>query len=88
MNNRRKSNLRVCTIAENQSSKRAPRGKRFKGVNMTPYGTFRVLVRGKYIGSAKTLERAARMYDEEALRVWGEFAKLNFPVSAQVGVGA
>jgi hypothetical protein len=81
----RRSNLRVCTEAENNRN----RGKNinntsgYKGVHVTPYGKYAAAItaHGKQIrlGNFSTPEDAARAYDKAAKQHHGEFAWLNFP---------
>src|SRR5258708_2510688 len=54
LNNSRQTNLRVRP-APSTTVKRKNQGRRYRGITMTPWGTYRVLVQGKYKGSAKTL---------------------------------
>lgn len=80
----RKENLRKATNQENCWN-RAPRdGRRFKGIELHR-GKFRARIKrdGKtrYLGIFSTPEEAARAYDQAAVRLFGEFARLNFPVS-------
>ena len=78
--NNRISNLRASTHQQNQQNRSGwsegykgvyPSGKRYKAV---------ISVDGKatHIGTYDTEEIAAKAYDEEALRLFGEFANLNF----------
>lgn len=84
----RKCNLRLCTNQENSRN----RGKNknntlgYKGVNRIKSGKeYRYqagigIGGGKlYIGLYKNIEDAARAYDEQAKKLHGEFARLNFP---------
>jgi hypothetical protein len=78
LNNSRQTNLRVRP-APSTTVKGKRQGRRVKGVTMTPWGTYRVTIQRKYVGSRKTLEEAALLYDAEALKTWGDAAVLNFP---------
>ena len=77
----RKANLRVCTHAQNMRN-RALAGGRWKGL-CKDRGRWRVVVvvdrKRHRIGTFDTQEEAARAYDAAALRLHGEFARLNFP---------
>jgi hypothetical protein len=84
--NNRRSNLRVCTQAENcRNTKRRPGGhSALKGV--TRFTTKRLkkwywkaYIAGKHIGYFDTEVEAARAYDEKARILFGQFARLNFP---------
>ena len=84
MNNCR-CNLRVCTPLENSHNMR-PRGmtSKFKGVAYireikTWEASITINKRGLHIGYFRTELEAARAYDREAFRRFGEFAYLNFP---------
>jgi hypothetical protein len=83
----RRENLRVCTQSQNLACRPHPANKfGFRGVTSWGVGSreqFRA-----HVGSGetrqkgpwrKTPEDAARDYDEIALRMYGEFARLNFP---------
>ncbi len=83
--NNQKSNLRLCTNAQNQQH--SARGKKnklgFKGINKSrnltnPY-VARITVNKvrKIIGHYKTPYDAARAYNKAATRYFGEFAQLN-----------
>lgn len=80
----RRANIRFCTPQQNAAN-RVGYSKRFKfkGVNVNQTGVIQAQIKvgGKLIilGSAPTLEDAARMYDDAAKQHFGEFARLNFP---------
>lgn len=83
--NNRRSNLRLCTNGENQRNMRSRTGSsRFKGVvwhSVRKYWQAGIQHEGRYhwVGQFSTEEEAGRAYDEAALRLFGEFARLNFP---------
>lgn len=82
----RRSNLRFATHSQNAaySGLRITNQTSYKGVHFrSDRGYFRMTVR---CGSERirrngfsNAEEAARAYDEEALRLFGDFAVLNFP---------
>jgi len=82
----RKSNLRICTHAEN-SNNTGPRKNNtsgYKGVYWAKRNKrwlAQITHNGKqvYIGHYKDKEEAARAYDAKAKEFQGEFAYLNFP---------
>jgi hypothetical protein len=81
----RKANLRICTPTENCGNMRCNVGKSgFRGVEKTRSGKFRAYIQMHYknmhLGVKETAEEAARLYDFAAIRHFGEFATLNFPV--------
>ena len=74
-----RGNLRFATPSQNCWNS-GPRGARpFKGPTRTRSGRWMAFCNRKYIGSFDTQEEAARAYDTEAMRLFGEFARLNFP---------
>lgn len=78
----RKSNLRVITPQQNCFNRAPINGREWKGIY--PHGRkwkARIKIDGQtvYLGSYETAEIAARAYDEAAKRLFGEFARLNFP---------
>ena len=86
--NNQKSNLRVCNAEENARNRRVSNKsrKRKKGVYFCKikdkkYIYAKIIVNGKvfYLGYFKTINEAAKAYDEEAKKYFGEFAWLNFP---------
>lgn len=84
--NNKRNNLRLATCAQNSQNKRKRKNSAslYKGVWFyVKYNTWRALIRIKnklkIIGRFNTEEEAARAYDYEALKHFGEFARLNFP---------
>jgi hypothetical protein len=77
----RRHNMRFATPAENVRYCRPDRGSssRFKGVTLHRCGRWQAQIVRTYIGLFASEEDAARAYDEEAARQFGEFAWLNFP---------
>ena len=81
-----RSNLRVCTHAQNQCNRKHNNPTGFRGVskrkgNFTkPWGA-QIKTRGRHINLGWYLcpEDAARAYDKAAKEYHGEFARLNFP---------
>jgi len=78
-------NLRKATMSQNMIN-RVSRSKNtgFRGVRFTPRKTaFQAVIKkdGKTLclGSYKTAEQAARVYDVAAKKLHGKFAMLNFP---------
>lgn len=78
----RRTNLRVCTQAQNNANTRRRRSSKsgFKGVHWyQPGKCWRAQCRHKHVGYYPTAEEAARAYDDRAVSEFGEFALLNFP---------
>lgn len=83
----RRANLRVCTRAENLRNRRKTdrdTTSRFKGVIFIPRwqhwtAVIRADGRAHYLGAHPDEVSAALAYDEQARRLHGAFACLNFP---------
>lgn len=82
----RRANLRVCTHANNlwNSRKHCKSSSSYKGVhwsNKQQRWIAKITVNGRriYGASTKSEVEAAKVYDQMALRYFGEFARLNFP---------
>ena len=83
----RRSNLRICTNAQNVRNSRPCIGKtvKYKGVSFHKINrSFRANIKfqGKTvtIGCYEDEVAAAKAYDEKAKELYGEYAYLNFPV--------
>jgi hypothetical protein len=92
--NNRRSNLRLCTRAQNNRNQRPRRGKksRYKGVGWnSKRKVFCVGIRwqGKriHIGRFTDEIAAAKAYDKKAVELFGEYAYLNFPNEVRVACG-
>jgi hypothetical protein len=84
--NNRKSNLRLCTNAQNSYNQQANANgtSRYKGVSWHKCSrkwSARVRCDGKFynLGDYKDEIEAAKAYDRKARELFGEFACLNFP---------
>jgi AP2 domain len=86
--NNQRYNLRETTDAQNGANT-GPRTGRYKGVHRYEgQGLWRaqIQVNGikNHIGVYSSEESAARAYDQAALAIWGEFARLNFPYDGSI----
>ncbi len=86
LDNRRR-NLRPVTAQQNAANMRLRGSNRsgYKGVSFRDdTSKWRAYIRadGRHcsLGSFPTAEEAARAYDAAALSMWGEYARLNFPL--------
>jgi len=84
----RRNNLRTCTTSQNNANRR-PIGK-FKGVKQSNSGRWIAVIKrngvNKHIGTFDSAAEAAKAYDVHALRIFGEFAWLNFPENREANV--
>lgn len=81
----RRANLRLCDNRLNQGNaklRQKDNTSGFRGVTRNK-GAWHAQIRANkvttYLGRFQSAEEAARVYDAEALRIFGEFANLNFP---------
>ena len=79
----RKCNLRICTKSDNAKNRRLNKNSKsgFKGVSprKSKKSPWVAQISGRLIGYYDDPEEAAKAYDEEAKKEYGEFARLNFP---------
>jgi AP2 domain len=84
--NNQRSNLRPATKALNNANRGLPRNSTsgFKGVHRLKVGArfqayIRIGARRHHLGTFGSAEDAAKAYDWAARRLFGEYARLNFP---------
>jgi hypothetical protein len=82
--NNTRANLRICTRSQNTANRRKFQGKSsaYKGVSLHKgTGKWQVIFtyqnKQRHVGLFETELAAARAYDAEALRLYGEFARPN-----------
>ena len=79
--NNQRHNLRVCTPTQNQANQRPRGASGFRGVYYLR-GKWMAQIKSNgtniYLGCYTTPEEAARVWDEKAFELWGDFALLNF----------
>lgn len=85
--NNQKYNLRFSTHAQNNSNRRGNRGSISKYIGVSKmsstvkgktYSYWIAKINGRFLGTFKTEEEAAKVRDIAATEMKGEFAKLNF----------
>jgi hypothetical protein len=82
--NNQRSNLRICTNAENRYNQKKKQGSSiYKCVSWnkkTMKWISKITFKGKqiYLGSFNIEEDAAKAYDKKAMELFGEFARTNF----------
>lgn len=76
----RKANLRRCSPRSNCMNVRGrPGTSAFKGVSRRPSGRWGAKCGSIWLGTFRSQSAAARAYDAAALRIFGRYARLNFP---------
>lgn len=88
----RRENLRLCTQAQNvyNRGRRKKSRRRFVGVQPSRgkwYATIGHMNKMVYLGMFSNEVEAAKAYDAAALRLRGEFARLNFPDAERIARG-
>jgi hypothetical protein len=83
--NNRRNNLRTCTRSQNNQNRRPAKNSssQYLGVYKSKNKWTAVINANKKVtrlGSFEDEELAAKAYDKEALKQYGEFANLNFPL--------
>lgn len=78
----RRSNLRICTRAENNRNRdKAKKNPLYKGVEVTPAGKYRARIRKDkkqyHLGCFSTAKEAAIAYNKAAIIMFGEFGRAN-----------
>ena len=71
------SNLRECTMSDNLGNQKPKNKLGVKGVRKMPCGGYTVSCCGDYLGYYKDITDAAKAYDVEAVKVFGDFAYTN-----------
>lgn len=81
-------NLRWATVSENGMNQKKQKGtsSKYKGVrwhtrDLCFEAKLKHKGKGYYLGYYRTEEEAARAYDAKARELFGDYAKLNFPVN-------
>lgn len=84
--NNQRTNLRICTSAQNHMNKRKIsdmtsiyKGVSKSGTNKKWYATIGFEGKTIWLGGYETEQEASLIYDAKALELYGQFATLNFP---------
>lgn len=87
-----RKNLRRATPSQNAMNRNKMKKKSssvYKGVYLVKKGNYkaffaRIAINGKdmHLGAFGDEVNAARAYDEKAIKLFGQFARTNFPISA------
>jgi len=85
--NNKKENLRTCTESENKRNAKTPKTNKsgYKGVSFSSshkkwYAIIKNNGKSLWIGGYDNKTDAAIAYDKKAIELYGEFARLNFPL--------
>jgi hypothetical protein len=88
----RRSNLRICTRAENcrnRRKQRRPTASIYKGVQRCKPARWRAVIRAcgvqRHLGTFRDEVEAAKAYDLAARKFHGSFACVNFPLPGESG---
>jgi len=88
--NNTRENLRSCTSNQSHQNRQRTKGSsQYRGVSWSKknrkwIGRVKNDRRSIYLGSFADEEQAARAYDKTAREVYGEFARLNFPLNEDI----
>lgn len=82
--NNQKDNLRICTQKQNSRNRSIQRGNKtgYKGIHLVKrINSYRVMIsiddKTFHVGYRKNIIDAAKLYNDAAIKHYGEFAKLN-----------
>lgn len=75
----RLGNLRALTAKGQSHNRKKNKGMllKYKGVHLSGKGSFVAQIDNNYLGAFKTEEKAAEKFNEEAIKIYGENARLN-----------